>query len=921
MNSDMNKSMVSFYRPYFYCPYLVTSMVHTAHTRHTRLRSMTHAFALVLACAAVSASAQSPIVEKPAASVPVVLTDEERAMIEALNAALARYDKLISEVPEPAIRAENRTFADTYKDRRDALQKTFDQTKYDDLRDALNIAHQRLLSWMTPPQLLAPAKNDKPKPENVSPAHAEAIRFSLDVLPILSEHCYHCHGPDEKAREAGLRLDVEEGATGGDRPAIVRGQSEASELIRRILSADPDEVMPPPSKSKLTPQQIELLKRWVDEGAGWGGHWAFEPVKKPTVPEAGEGWALNEIDRFIAAGHLKANIKPVGDADHRALIRRATFDLTGLPPTAEEVDAFLRECEEDISPSANAYARLIDRLLDSKAHGERWGRHWLDVARYADTAGDAPDYPIQQAWRYRNYVIDAFNADKPYDQFLREQIAGDLLPAKDDAQRQGQITATGFIALSRRFFGGKSEKVGNLTFEDTLDTLGRATMGLTMSCARCHDHKFDPIPTSDYYAMYGFFESTIYPSTRPGMKTTIPLVTEEQRARILGDLAGPVAEMEAKIAQLSREIDTMIGKGEDAKSKESELKEVEKELAKLKKELPEIPSAYAVIDANKPKNAKLQIRGEQSNGAAEVPRGFLQVLGGQKLSADTRGSGRLELADWIASKDNPLTTRVIVNRLWHHHFGRGIVTTTNDFGSRGGLPSNPELLDWLADRLVAENWSLKQMHRLIMLSRTYQLAVDDSPVSFQRDPNNALVWRHDRRRLTAEEARDSMMIVSGVLDRTQPEGHPFGAVDNLTEHTPFRGDFESMHRSVYVMQQRNRRHPFFELFDGANTASSTGERGQTITPSQALFQLNSQWVSGWSHAAAERVKDAGDAAAQVKQLYRIVLARDANDQQVAQAVAYLKRFESIQDAKRVEANGLASLTRALFASNEFMFIE
>jgi cytochrome c553 len=754
---------------------------------------------------------------------------------------------------------------------------------------------------------------------HASNLYAEPVRFSRDVLPILTEHCIRCHGPDAQARKADLRLDLEEAAVGEASAPIIRGQSDESEFIRRIMSEDPDEVMPPTdAHTKLSKSQIALLKQWIDEGAAWGGHWAFEPVRKPNVPNAGIEWALNDVDRFIAANYEKTGIQPVADAARRTLIRRVTFDLTGLPPTVEEVDAFLRESDKD-----KAYAELIERLLASSAYGEHWGRHWLDVARYADTAGDNPDYPIPQAWRYRNYVIDAFNKDKPYDQFLREQIAGDLLPAENDDQRQEQLVATGFIALSRRFGGGMTERVGNLTIEDTLDTLGRATMGLTMSCARCHDHKFDPIPTRDYCALYGFFESTVYPSTRSGMNTTVPLLTPEARAQLLGDLAEPIAKLDAKIESISREIDKLTGMAMPVKEKEAELEVLEKEIAKLKKTLPEMPDAYAVIDDSKPKNATLQIRGEQQKKGEQIPRGFLQILGGQKLPEDAKGSGRVELANWIVSPDNPLTARVIVNRIWHYHFGRGLVPTTSDFGTRGTPPSHPDLLDWLADRMVEEKWSIKQMHRLIMLSRTYQLSADDSSEAFQRDPNNTLLWRFERKKLNAEETRDAMMFVSGKLKKTQPTRHPFPPISKkLTEHEPFRDTFPSEHRSVYVMQQRNRRHPYFEVFDGANTNACTGERDCSITPLQALFQINSPEIFEWANAAVDKIPSNVAASEQVQKLYRIILARDATEEEVASAVEYLSRFKSISTTSSGDAiKPLASIARALFASNEFMFIE
>jgi hypothetical protein len=575
------------------------------------------------------------------------------------------------------------------------------------------------------------------------------------------------------------------------------------------------------------------------------------------------------------------------------------------------------------SPQARkAYDGLINRLLDSTAYGERWGRHWLDLARYADTQGDNPDYPIPQAWRYRNWVIDALNADMPYDEFLRQQIAGDLLPAATEAEHHQQTVATGFIALSRRFGGGQKEMIGNQTIEDTLNTLGQATMGLSLGCARCHDHKFDPIPTRDYYALYGIFESTQYPSTRTGMDTLVKLIEPEKLAALTARNGDAIAELTEKIGKLSVQFDFLVARNRPTMMVEKQLDEAQAELAELKKDWPEIPEAYALQDRKFAKDAAVQIRGEQFKKGEMVPRGFLTVLGGQTLPPNEKRSGRLQLADWIASRDNPLTARVMVNRLWHYHFGQGIVPTTSDFGSRGAVPSHPELLDWLADRLVAEKWSLKQMHRLIMLSRTYQLSAADSPANLRNDPDQRLVWRFDRQRLNAEETRDAMMFVSGTLDLTQPAGHPFPPVKRLTEHAPFRGDFETKHRSVYVMQQRNRRNPYFEVFDGANVNACTGERGSSITSVQALYQVNSPEVAEWSRNAAARARGAGTSEDQVQQLYRLILARDAGAEEIATATAYLKRFEITAAAEKATfAQPLASLARALFASNEFMFIE
>ncbi len=537
------------------------------------------------------------------------------------------------------------------------------------------------------------------------------------------------------------------------------GKPDDSLIVQAVRFKDAPK-MPP--TGKLDDREIQVFTHWVELGApwpktavlapaGWGFQiteeqrrfWSFQPVKAtepPIVKDA--AWNGSPIDRFLQAKREALGLTPVGLADRRVLIRRVTFDLTGLPPTPEEIDAFLA----DASPTA--FEKVVDRLLASPAYGERWGRYWLDVAHYADTAGETADFPVPQAYRYRNYVIDAFNADKPYDQFVREQIAGDLLPPVADAPgspKAGErLIATGFIAGARRF-GFDPQNYQYLTIEDTIDTTGKAILGLTVACGRCHDHKFDPIAQADYYALYGIFDSTKYPF--PG--------SEEHKAP---------------------------------------------------SDFPKLPTGepvYAVGEGT-PHNVHIHKRGDPTNLGPEAPRRFLQILGGQPLPAACKGSGRLQLAEWLSSPKNPLTARVMVNRIWQHHFGEGLVRTPNNFGKQGRPPTHPELLDYLADRFVADGWSVKAMHRMILLSRSYKLSSADDEHDRALDPNNESLWCFDRRRLDAEAIRDSLLAVSGALDRTMAGPHPFPPADtwNFTQHSPFQAVYETNHRSVYLMTQR-----------------------------------------------------------------------------------------------------------------------
>jgi hypothetical protein len=679
---------------------------------------------------------------------------------------------------------------------------------------------------------------------------------------------------------------------GGDSgPAAVPGKPEESLLVHAVRYHD-EPRMPP--KKRLSNPEIDTLTRWVELGLPWPtspsmdtsvtalptneqnnsswsiqaaqrAFWSFQPVVDRAPPDVHQrDWPRTPVDRFILASLEAKSLAPAASADQRTLIRRATFDLTGLPPTPDEVDAFLNDARPD------AFARVVDRLLASPQYGERWARFWLDLVHYADTAGETADFPVPEAYRYRNYVIDAFNADLPYDQFLREQIAGDVLAAEGSGDRSTErIVATGFLATARRF-GFDPQTYHHLTIEDTIDTLGKTVLGLTVACARCHDHKFDPISSADYYALYGIFASTRYPF--PGSEET-------KRPRDFVPLA--------------------------ANSKEL---------------------AYAMAEGT-PVNARIQRRGDPKNLGAEAPRRFLQILGGRETVRS--GSGRRELARWLTDPANPLTARVIVNRVWQQHFGRGIVPTPSNFGKQGQPPSHPELLDWLAARFVAQGWSIKSLHRLIMLSQTYQLASAPSARAAERDPDNVWLSHAARRRLDAESIRDAILATSGGLDRTRGGPHPFPPVSawNFTQHNPFQAVYETDRRSIYLMTQRTRRNPYLALFDGPDPNTSTDRRNVTTVPTQALFFLNNPFVHAQSAKLADRLLRArADEAGRIDFAHRLVLGRPPSAAELAETQSFLRDARAVVAAEPLspaqrEHSAWTSFARVLFSSNEFIYVE
>lgn len=768
--------------------------------------------------------------------------------------------------------------------------------------------------------------------------------FESRIRPVLVEHCYECHSGRSKKIEGGLRLDSKEGWTKGGEsgPAIIPGKPDDSLVIRAVRYWEKDFTMPP--DSRLPAEKIADLVEWVKRGApdprntappltvaqAASGvdvevgrkHWAFQPVKVTPLPAVRDrSWPQTDIDYFTLAKMEKAGVKPVQDANRRTLIRRATFDLIGLPPSPEDVEAFVNDTR------ANAFERVVDRLLASPQYGERWGRHWLDIVRYADTCGNASDYPVPQSYKYRNYVIKAFNHDEPFDQFIREQIAGDLLPATTLEEKFEHSIATGYLAIARRFGGGRGPV--HLTIDDTIDNLGRAFMGISIGCARCHDHKFDPVGQHDYYALYGIFSSTRFPhpggegANRPG--DLVPVVPKEELEAKTKVWHGKIAAAEAEVKRLESVKKTM----EDEGATKEKLASIIKELTAARDALSEVKDtfpyelAYAVTDGES-KDAQLQVRGDPARPGETVPRGFLQVLGGQKLPKDTAGSGRLQLANWIASPSNPLTARVLVNRLWQYHFGRGLVTTPNDFGMRGSPPTHPELLDFLAHRLVTTGWSIKAMHRLMLLSHTWQLSSTalETPAA---DPNNTLWWHAESRRLDAESIRDAMLFVSGELD-PQPGGpHPFPPVHTwkYTQHKQFFAVYDNHQRSVYQMQQRLRKHPFFSLFDGADTNSSTAVREPSTTPLQSLFMMNDPFAHEQAKRLADRLlREEKDDINRVNRMFRMLYARSPEAAELRMTSEYLTRLrERLKAKQQPPEQAWASLARALLGANEFLYLD
>ena len=704
--------------------------------------------------------------------------------------------------------------------------------------------------------------------------------FEKSVRPVLEEHCVKCHGREKQKAE--LRLDSRSAILKGSEngAVVVPGKPDESDLIKSVRHEGDSKM--PEKEDKLPDNQIAALAEWVKMGMPWpegeplrqsaqqeaaAKHWSFQPIRDPQPPEVKDPqhWAKSPLDQFVLARLEAAGIEPAAPADKRTLIRRATFDLTGLPPTAEEVAAF----ENDASPEA--FERVVDRLLASPRYGERWGRYWLDVARYADTRGylaGGEERRYAYSYTYRDWVIRALNEDLPYDQFLIEQIAADQAPTKSDPRT---LAAMGFLTLGRRFLNSQPDII-----DDRIDVLCRGTMALTVGCARCHDHKFDPIPQKDYYALYGVFASSLEPKDLPALPDSRDAATAAEYERQLQQHRAEIEKFEERKAGeeawlLSFSLNTPVAVPPPLVSRTFNRADRE-EFTKLRAKIDVLdagplspPRAMILADAPKPVTPHVFIRGNPGRPGEEVPRRFLTVLSKGDPKPFEKGSGRLELAQAVASKSNPLTSRVIVNRVWLHHFGAGIVRTPSDFGVKGEAPTHPELLDWLASRFMEDGWSLKKLHRLILLSATYQQSSEASEKAVQQDPENRLLSRMNRQRLDFEATRDSLLFAAGKLDLSMGGR----GVELMKAPFPPR-------RAVYGLIDRQNLPGTFRVFDFANPDSSSPQRHVTTVPQQALFMMNSPFVLEQAHALAGQGPPSTPTEKDVQELYERVYARKAD---------------------------------------------
>ena len=826
--------------------------------------------------------------------------------------------------------------------------------------------------------------------------------FESKVRPVLIKRCYDCHSTEKKTK-GGLALDTRAGwQHGGDNgPAIIPGDLTKSLVIKAVRYLDKDFAMPP--KSRLPADEVAILEEWVKRGAPDPRNgetakaakpkrtinldegrkfWAFQPVANPAAPAVKDSaWPKDPVDRFLLAKIEAKGLKPAGDADRHTWIRRVSLDLTGLPASADEVLAFAADKSDD------AHAKVVDRLLASPAYGERWARHWLDLTGYADMIGTSNEVFAEHAWRYRDYLIQAFNRDKPFDQFIKEQLAGDLMPASAPEQRAEQIIATGFLQVGDlEIVNPDKAKMETDHIDTQLIKIGGAFLGMTMGCARCHDHKFDPIGLEDYYGMGGMLRSS--PSSGKmvgfGVWSTIRSVTlpesptqlaERQKAE--ADHAAKLAAMKAEQAKLTEENKVVVTKlaalekATPAKPATPNEKAVPVAAAPTPKPSPEkdaltkrrdeiaallkikgseiqhaeffkskAPKAFAMQDDAKPADMPIYVRGNPYAPAAVVPRGALRVASWDKFPAIPAGqSGRLQLAEWIADRRNPLTARVTVNRLWQKLFGEGLVRSVDYFGERGERPSHPELLDHLATRFMADGWSQKRLLRGLVLSHAYRLSSANHTEGLSLDPENRLFWRMNRQRLEAEAIRDSLLKVSGEL--ATKSGGPSLALEIIENtgalaaaginppsyHHRKSRPSQEFERTVYLPVMRNGASSADKIrsfFDFADPAGITGQRNQTVMPTQSLFLLNNDLVRKRAGSLAKQLISAhADENARLEALWLRAWNRPINAEERVSARNFLQEINPLLKKPRapdaLEAARWQELCHSLLASNAFIY--
>jgi len=728
-----------------------------------------------------------------------------------------------------------------------------------------------------------------PAAEKVVP---DIVRFNRDVRPLLASNCYNCHGQDEKVRKGHLRLDTREGALDRKKrdPVIVPGKPQASELFLRISSSEPTERMPPVKTGKvLSARDVAVLKKWIEQGANWEEHWSFVAPKKPALPALRDpSWGRNEIDAFVLARLEAEGLKPTPEADRHALARRVAIDLTGLPPTIEEADRFVND------KAPQAYERYVDRLLQSPGFGERWAQVWLDLARYADSKGYTDDGP-RTIWRYRDWVVRALNANMPFDQFTIEQIAGDLLPkATED-----QVLASAFHrnTLTNDEGGTNDEEFRVAAVVDRVNTTFQVWMGVTMACAQCHDHKYDPLGQEEYFKVFAILNNTEDADRNdeaPTMETWAPGQKEKAAA-----LQSQIAEVEKQLKGLAKN--------------PPEQKKAQERLAVLRRDLAAVQPVRTPIMRELPaaqrRKTHLFFRGNFLDKGKEVGEGvpatFHPLPSGQPVN-------RLTLARWLVDAKNPLTARVTVNRLWEQLFGTGLVETSEDFGLRGQLPSHPELLDWLAVRLIEDRWDLKKTTRRMVMSSAYRQSSRVTPELLERDPHNRLLARGPRVRGSAEMVRDQALFVSGLLSRKmygppvrppQPREGLNAAFGGSIDWTTSDGE-DRYRRGVYTQWRRTRPYPSMATFDAPSRNVCTVRRPSTNTPLQALTTLNDPVYVEAAQTLARRVLREGGTMTEAKAKYgfRLCLTRPPSERELARLVAlYEKAHERYRkDSKQAE---------------------
>jgi hypothetical protein len=789
--------------------------------------------------------------------------------------------------------------------------------------------------------------------------------FESKIRPVLVANCYKCHSAEAETSgklKGGLRLDSREGMRrGGDSgAAVVPGKQKQSLLLSALRHEDLE--MPP--KGKLSDDVIADFAKWIEMGAPdpregeivagdsvdleAGRHfWSFQPVVKPQLPKSAPSGS--PIDQLVAVRREQTGVTPVATAKPETLIRRLYFDLVGLPPEPEAFALWVARLKSRDDRERDAALRaLVDALLESPHFGERWGRHWLDVVRYAESNGNSRNATFPHAWRYRDYVIDALNADTPYDQFLREQIAGDLLPADSPEQKNRQLVATGFLALgSKPVLRGKAGGFVPDVAADQIEVTSRAVLGLTVACARCHDHKFDPIPTADYYGLAGIFASseTLYGGGGNSMggapATELHTLVDDDPAKseAYEKWRRQLADVAARQKELNAELKKLRLRNKKGQRAEEAANPVATQVAKLNLERQQLAaqqkalqakrmeppgSAMGIREASKVTEVPIYIRGESAKGSP-IPRRLLSVV---VVKPDCRfpedQSGRRELARWLTDARNPLTARVMVNRIWLHLFGEGIVRSPDNFGFNGERPSHPELLDYLAAVFVEDDWSIKRMIRQVVLSETYRLADGYDESNYEVDPDNVYLWRHSRRRLEAEAIRDAILTANGSLDRQRPDGSVVTAhggkliQDSLT---PDKIHQPNNHRSIYLPILRNGLPEALEVFDVADPSLVVGRRSVTTVPAQDLFLMNSPFVTEQSRVFAGRLlKESTTDSDRVSMAYRLALSRPPTGPEQERALQFIDEIGSGVSGDEPEIAAWASFCQALFVTAEFRHV-